>query len=174
MKQHRDPFLFQALEKYFQRDSVHHYKSTEWQLELPGLQSPISYSTTGGRGTSSLLHGSKGPIPYPNRDLQEKPPSSTTLEQPWSTLAITWVALLSQRWSFLPFRLIQPSRMPRQGLKPELVFIQTKQRTASSDLPVPIHVGMPKARCWDPQLARQSDFKDSCKLSSACTSSSFC
>jgi len=61
MKQHREPFLFQTLEKYFQRDSAHHYKSTERQLD---------------------------PIQYLNKDLQEKPPIQhkprTTLEHPYN------------------------------------------------------------------------------------------
>lgn len=59
MKQYREPFLFQALENYFHCDSAHHFKSTEWQIELQELRSSINYFTKEGRGIQSLLHGKR-------------------------------------------------------------------------------------------------------------------
>lgn len=103
MKQHREPFLFWALEKYFQPDFAHHYKNTAWQPELQEVQSPIS-STTGGTGSKSL-HGSQGATQYLSRHLQTPP------QLPRSSSTIKWAAL--------PFSLIQPGRkspkVPNQG-----------------------------------------------------------
>lgn len=55
MKQHRESFLFQVPEKYFQRDSAHHYKSIEWQLELQEVQSTVSFFTIGGNNLCSVV-----------------------------------------------------------------------------------------------------------------------